>query len=203
MGICCSGGQNHPKQKVEQKIQTINNVYQEQPKQDQFSELSEEIQEILDMYLKHEKNSPQHKSLNESNHLKHSLEMPNTPYFKNNADSDDQFHFLRQTKQLEEISIHLPHKSSDYLPALQEINQEKQQKHCLMKNHKFQSKCPICNNDHIWFHNCKQDFIYQEELLLLCQQCNFKTLITEYEFVCLKTSERFKFTADQIGKFFV
>ncbi|CAD8204291.1 unnamed protein product [Paramecium octaurelia] len=105
MGICCSGGQNRQKQKGEQKIQTINNLYQEQPKQDEFQELSGEIQEILEMYLKHEKNSPQQKSLSESNHLKHSLEMPNTPYFKNNANSEDQFHFLRQTKQLEEISI--------------------------------------------------------------------------------------------------
>ncbi|CAK61217.1 unnamed protein product (macronuclear) [Paramecium tetraurelia] len=105
MGICCSGGQNRPKQKGEHKAQNIINVYQEQQKQDEFQELSGEIQEILEMYLKHEKNSPQHKSLSESSHLKHSLEMPNTPYFKNNTDSEDQFHFLRQTKQLEEISI--------------------------------------------------------------------------------------------------
>ncbi|CAD8122093.1 unnamed protein product [Paramecium sonneborni] len=204
MGIC--GCKNSPKQKRQEMKQIINQVNQKQVKDDQFSELSEEIQEILAYYLKNENNSPQNKQLSESNYLKHSLEMPNTPYFKSNADSEDQFHFMKQAKQLEEISIQLPNQSSDFLPVIKENNnqnnQEKKQKVYLINNHKFQSICPICNNDHIWFHNCKQEFIYLEEQLIFCQQCNFKTLIKEYEFVCLKTSERFKFSTDQIGDLF-
>lgn len=47
------------------------------------------------MYLSCEKNSPQNKNLGESNQLKHSLEQPNTPYFKNSYDSDDKFLYLK------------------------------------------------------------------------------------------------------------
>ncbi|CAD8123536.1 unnamed protein product [Paramecium sonneborni] len=183
MGACCSN-------KNSNKI--IKNPYADQ---DDYEELSGEMKEILELYLNCERNSPQNKNLAESNQLKHSLEQPNTPYFKNSFDCDDKFQQLKQSKQVEEKRS--SHKNSEKLPPVEEENE--QQRQYEQSDHPiFQYKCLICQNDHKWIHTCNQELMYNEDNMIVCEKCKFKQKITEYDFICQKTQQKFRFTTEQI-----
>ncbi|CAD8104577.1 unnamed protein product [Paramecium primaurelia] len=195
MGVCCS----NKNQKNHHNSYGFLSPTNRQQEQDEYEELSGEIKEILEMYLNCDKNSPQNKNLGESNQLKHSLEQPNTPYFKNSQDSDDKFLYLKQSKQVEEI-IRSSHKNSEKLAPVEEEN-EQQKQYSQSKYPIFQFKCIICNKDHEWIHSCTQRLVYNDDNMIVCEKCKFKQKITEYDFICQKTQQKFRFTTEQIKDF--
>ena len=69
MGTCC-GTKKIPKNPPHPPIEDQSKY----GKDEAFMELSVEINEILNVYINREKNSPTHKNLAESNQMKHSLE---------------------------------------------------------------------------------------------------------------------------------
>ncbi|CAD8201387.1 unnamed protein product [Paramecium octaurelia] len=191
MGVCCSNKNQRSRQHDYGVLSPTNR----QAEQDEYQELSVEIKEILEMYLNYEKNSPQNKNLGESNQLKHSLEQPNTPYFKNSHDSDDKFLQMKQAKQVEELRS--SHKNSEKLPPVMEENEQLNQ-HSQSKHPIFQHKCLICHQDHVWTHSCNSKLVYNDDNMIVCEKCKFKQKITEYEFICEKTQQKFRFTTEQI-----
>ncbi|CAD8193416.1 unnamed protein product [Paramecium octaurelia] len=143
MGVCCSNKNSKNPHNAYGFLSPTNR----QLEQEEYEELSGEMKEILEMYLSSEKNSPQNRNLGESNQLKHSLEQPNTPYFKNSYDSSDD-KFLKRSS----------HKNSEKLAPVEEENE--QQKQYSQLNHPiFQFKCQVCHQDHNWIHSCNSRLV--------------------------------------------
>ncbi|CAK68680.1 unnamed protein product (macronuclear) [Paramecium tetraurelia] len=198
MGVCCSNKNSKNPHNTYGFLSPTNR----QLEQEEYEELSGEMKEILEMYLSSEKNSPQNRNLGESNQLKHSLEQPNTPYFKNSYDSsDDKFLYLKQSKQVEEIIVNeIKIQEAEKLAPVEEENE--QQKQYSQLNHPiFQFKCQVCHQDHNWIHSCNSRLVYNDDNMIVCEKCKFKQKITEYDFICQKTQQKFRFTTEQIKDF--